>query len=740
MNPPKVLCLASVFLLAAALGGLGLLPARDEPPDPVQAKAEAELQRLSARLRDSLGDRSGLRRDLLAFRLAYPGTAAAARAGALLAQIPSPLDALSPTAIPALERFDWQPKELVAILGEHRGRHGSPVSCVAYSPDGTLVASGGGSLVRVWDANTLRLLGVAGGSAVTCIAFSHDSKALVVGGAYADLRVLDIAKGGALQLRYAVQAGTSTVYGVAFHPDGKSVAAACFDNSIRAYDVSGKQIKELAVVNGHTKAVTAVAYTPDGKTLVSGSADETIRLWNVSGPEFKERTVLEAGGKDVTALVVTKSGGTLATGASDGNVRLWALPPTTRQPRLTLPVGNPITSLSFSGSGNVIAAGCGDGTIRLWRVAGTPREIFKMEGHIAAVTGVAFASDGSRIASGSSDWTVRSWDPTGSKPKERFTPWSHLSHVYSVDFSPDGQSLVSGSEDRVVRVWDLTKSEPKTRNFLKGDSVPIYSVAYAPDGKLVAAGGNVARIRQWDAVTGRDKTSLTPTQGAVYRVQYSPDARRLLSKGTYDVTLWDAVKGGELRRLDVGPPNTPVNCAAFAPDGRHVLTGQGNYKTDKDGKIVYKKNGTPEYVNCFIRLFETEEGTELGIDRSHEVPIYSAAFGMDSRQAFTGAYEAALKRWDVTPKGLAPLPAWKGTSGYAEAILPSPDGQTLVTRGLDGQVILWEAASGKRLKGWTFQENLGFVAISPDSRHLAVSLCTGVVYVLRLAPPAAEGK
>jgi WD40 repeat protein len=199
-----------------------------------------------------LTDRSAVRRDLLAFRLAYPGTAAAAQAAAFLAQLVSPLDAISPTTIPALERFDWQPKELVGILGEHRGRHGAAVTCVTYSPDGKLVASGGTHLVRVWDADTLRLQGTAGAYYITSIAFSHDSKALVVGGAYGDLRILDLGKGNAPQLRYNTQAGTSSIYAVAFNPDNKSVAAACYDNAIRAYDVSDKQIKELAIVNGHT--------------------------------------------------------------------------------------------------------------------------------------------------------------------------------------------------------------------------------------------------------------------------------------------------------------------------------------------------------------------------------------------------------------------------------------------------------------------------------------------------------
>ncbi len=733
-SPPA----GGLLLLAALVAGTGLLLAGDDPPDPHQVKAAAELQRLKARLSGPPGDRSTVRRDLLAFRLAYPGTPAAAGAVALLAQLPSPLDALNPAHIPALERFDWQPKELVGILGEHRGRHGAGVSCVAYSPDNKLVASGGGHLVRVWDAETLRLQGTAGASHVTCIAFSHDSKSLVVGGAYGDLRVLDIGKGNAPQLRYATQAGTSSVYAVAFHPDNKSVAAACYDSNVRAYDVSGKEIKELAVVSTHTKAVTALAYTPDGKTLVSGSADETIRLWNVSGGAFTERAVLDAVAKDVTALAVTRSGGTLAAAASDGTIHLWSMPAVSKQgPRLTLPVGVAVTALSFSASGNNLAVGAADGTVRLWRVAGQPRELFKMEGHAGSVTGVAYSTDGRRIASGSSDWTVRSWDLTGNKPKERFTPWSHLSHVYSVDFSTDSQSLVSGSLDTVVRVWDLTKPDLKTRNFLKGDAVPIYSVAYSPDGKLVAAAGNVTKIRQWDAVTGRDKTPLTPTQGAVYRIQYSSDSRQLLSTGLTDVTLWDTHKGAELRRFNIGTAGVRVNCAALSPDGRHVLTGQGFYKYDKDGKIVYKKNGQPEYVDCYIRLFETEEGNEVAIDKSHEVPIYSVAFSLDSRVAYTGAYEAVLKRWEVTSKALAPLPAWKGSSGYAHAILPSPDGRTMVTRGLDGEVILWDAASGKRLKGWAIPETIGWVAYSLDSRHLAVSLGTGVIYLLRLGPPSA---
>ena len=70
----------------------------------------------------------------------------------------------------------------------------------------------------------------------------------------------------------------------------------------------------------------------------------------------------------------------------------------------------------------------------------------------------------------------------------------------------------------------------------------------------------------------------------------------------------------------------------------------------------------------------------------------------------------------------------------------SPDGRQVVTYGLDGQVVLWDLRNGKRVKAWTMQENVANVAYASDSRHLAVSLFTGVVYILRLAPADGDAR
>ncbi|HMF12455.1 MAG TPA: hypothetical protein VKE94_09120, partial [Gemmataceae bacterium] len=95
-----------------------------------ELRADNGLKKLSDRFADDKADREKLRQDILTFRRSFPGTRQALKAAEMLRQLPSPMDALDPGKIRPLEVFDWQPKELVAILGEHRGRQGGAVTGV----------------------------------------------------------------------------------------------------------------------------------------------------------------------------------------------------------------------------------------------------------------------------------------------------------------------------------------------------------------------------------------------------------------------------------------------------------------------------------------------------------------------------------------------------------------------------------------------------------------------------------
>ena len=277
------------------------------------------------------------------------------------------------------------------------------------------------------------------------------------------------------------------VTSVAFSPDGKRLASASYDKTIKLWNLAAGT--ELLTLKGHSDVVWFVAFSPDGKRLASGSSDKTVKLWDAA--TGKALLTLKGHRGDVRSVAFLPDGRRLTSGSGDGSIRLWDAIRGNEQLSHSETSGR-VSSVAYSPNGKQLAFAGGNGYIvHFWNIG---IERFRLKGHLHWVTFVAFSPDGKQLASASYDKTIRLWGTVAGK--KLLSLKGHSSLVTSVAFSPGGKRLASGSEDKTIKLWDtVTGKELLT---LKGDSGLVYWVAFSPDGKQLASAGTDKRITVWN--------------------------------------------------------------------------------------------------------------------------------------------------------------------------------------------------------------------------------------------------